>query len=60
MGIVIPTFENFVYWYNQYKAKKCTYENARREVGFKRTTWLHLCRDYSNGADVTKYFKRWC
>lgn len=59
MGAVIPTYENFVYWYNQYKSKKCTYKHARQMVGFKHTTWYCICRDYTDGLDVTKYFKRW-
>lgn len=54
---VVPTFEKFVYWYNQFKSKKCTKQDARREVGFKHTTWHYLCHDYENGADVSKYFK---
>ena len=57
MGIVVPTFESFMYWYNQYKAKKCTREYARHMVGFKRTKWHYLCHDYANGVDVSKYFK---
>lgn len=59
MGVVIPTYEKFVYWYNQYKTKECTYDFARRMVGFKRTTWHRLCSDYSDGLDVSKYFARW-
>ena len=56
MGVINPTFENFIYWYKEFKSKRCTYEYARQKVCFKKTTWYRLCRDYTNGEDVSKYF----
>lgn len=56
MGVIHPTFENFVYWYNKYKNKECTKEYARQMTCFKYATWYKLCRDYENGADISKYF----
>jgi len=50
------TFEEFLFWYKEYKAKKCTKDFARQMVGFHKTTWYKLCRDYDNGKDVSKYF----
>ena len=55
---VIPTFENFLYWYNKYKAKECTKDYARQMVCFHKTMWYKLCRDYENGEDISKYFRR--
>ena len=50
------TFEEFLYWYRKYKAKECTKDYARQMVGFHMTKWYHLCRDYDDGKDVSKYF----
>lgn len=58
MATVVPTFENFLYWYNKFKAKECTKKYARQMVGFHYTTWYYLCRDYESGADISKYFRR--
>lgn len=57
MGVIHPTFENFVYWYKKFKSKECTCEYARQKVCFKKTTWHRLCRDFERGEDVSKYFK---
>ena len=57
MGVIHPTFENFVYWYNEFQSKRCTYEYARQKVFFKKTTWYRLCHDYERGEDISKYFK---
>lgn len=56
MATVTPTIETFVYWYNKYKAKECSKDYARQKVGFHYTKWYHLCRDYENGHDISKYF----
>lgn len=56
MGVIRPTYENFIHWYNKYKNKECTKEYARQMVCFKYATWYKLCRDYENGVDVSKYF----
>ena len=58
MGVVHPTFENFVHWYNKFKNKECTKDYARQKVCFCKTTWYKLCRDYESGADVSHYFSR--
>jgi hypothetical protein len=57
MGVINPTFENFLHWYKKFKARECTYEHARQMVCFKKTKWYYLCRDYERGEDVSKYFK---
>lgn len=56
MATVVPTFENFLHWYNKYRNKECTKDFARQMVGIHRTKWYYLCRDYENGIDVSKYF----
>lgn len=57
MGVVIPTFESFIYWYKEFKSKRCTKNYARQMAGFKEKKWYYLCRDYERGEDVSKYFK---
>ena len=57
MGVVRPTFENFIYWYKAFKSHRCTKDYARQQVCFHKTTWYYLCRDYERGEDVSKYFK---
>jgi hypothetical protein len=57
MRVVIPTFESFIYWYRRYQSKQCTYEYARQMVGFHKTQWHRLTRDYKAGLDISKYFK---
>ena len=57
MGVIRPTFNNFVYWYNEFKEHRCTKDYARQKVCFAKTTWYYLCRDYERGEDVSKYFK---
>ncbi len=57
MGVVVPTFNNFIYWYRKYKAKECTKDYARQQVCFAKTTWYRLCRDYERCEDISKYFK---
>ena len=58
MGVIRPTFENFVYWYSKYKLKECTKEYARQKVCFAKTTWYYLCRDFERGVDISKYFNK--
>ena len=58
MATIIPTIDKFIYWFNQYKSKKCTKEYARQQVCFHQTQWYYLCRDYENGEDISKYFRR--
>ena len=58
MGVIHPTFENFIYWYKEFKSHHCTYEYARQKVCFKKTTWYRLCRDYERGEDISKYFNK--
>lgn len=57
MGVVVPTFNNFIYWYNEFKSHRCTKDYARQQVCFAQTTWYRLCRDYERGEDISKYFK---
>ena len=57
MGVIHPTFNNFTYWYNEFKSGRCTKDYARQQVCFAKTTWYYLCRDYERGEDVSKYFK---
>ena len=56
MATVIPTVENFLYWYNKWKSNECSKSYARQMVGFHYTKWYYLCRDYENGNDISKYF----
>lgn len=56
MGVIHPTFENFIYWYRKFKNGECTKEYARQKVCFKEKKWYYLCRDYERGEDVSKYF----
>lgn len=57
MGVIRPSFNNFVHWYNAFKSKRCTKDYARQQVCFAKTTWYKLCRDYERGVDVSKYFR---
>ena len=57
MGIVIPTLENFLFWYHKAEAGECTKNYARQMVGLHQTKWWRLCRDYKDGEDISKYFK---
>lgn len=57
MGVVIPTYENFLYWFKRAEAHKCTHNYARQMVGIHSTKWWRLCRKYRNGEDISKYFK---
>ena len=52
----MATFNNFIFWYRKFKAKECTKDYARQMVGFHKTTWYKLCRDYDNGKDISRYF----
>jgi hypothetical protein len=56
MGVIRPTFNNFIYWYRKFKNGECTKDYARQQVCFAKTTWYYLCRDYERGEDVSKYF----
>ena len=56
MATVIPTLENFLYWYNKWKTNECSKSHARQMVGFHYTKWYYLCRDYEIGNDISKYF----
>ena len=38
MGVIQPTFENFVHWYNKYKNKESAKDYARQKVCFSKTT----------------------
>lgn len=51
-----PTFESFICWYRRWKSGEYSKEYARQQVGFKKTRWYYLCRDYENGVDVSNYF----
>jgi macrodomain Ter protein organizer (MatP/YcbG family) len=57
MGVVIPTYENFLHWYRKFEAHECTGSYARQMVGLHSTKWWRLCRKYRSGEDITKYFK---
>ena len=57
MGVITPTFNSFIHWYNEFKSRRCTKNHARQMAGFKEKTWYYLCRDYERGEDVSKYFK---
>lgn len=58
MGTVQRTFNTFIYRYEKFKAKECTKDYARQMVGFHKTAWYKLCRDYDNGKDVSRYFSK--
>ena len=57
MGTVIPTIENFLFWYGKAERKECTKDHARQMVGMKYGKWRRLLRDYKDGEDISKYFK---
>lgn len=58
MSTVRPTVCDFVEWYDRFKMKECTKDFARQMVGFNKTAWYKLCRDYENGEDISKYFSK--
>lgn len=57
MGVVIPTIDNFLFWYEKATARQCTHNYARQMVGIHQTKWWRLCRKHRNGEDISKYFK---